>query len=112
MGYGYGSECHLLRWMGRHRQAFDRAVCAALGRPTGTLRWLDFGFDARKDWPDAELKGLEFLQDATLMERWSAWWPQRRGIHNWDAVAWFFADSGAKLVLVEAKAHVAELRSK
>ena len=26
MGYAYGSECHLLRWMGRHRRAFDAAV--------------------------------------------------------------------------------------
>jgi len=32
IGYGHGSEYHLLRWMGRHRHAFDSAVLAAVGR--------------------------------------------------------------------------------
>ena len=31
MGYGYGSELHLLRWMGRHRNKFNDEVSKAIG---------------------------------------------------------------------------------
>jgi hypothetical protein len=44
MGYGYGSECHLLRWMGRHRKAFDVAVLSAIKREGSKIDWLDFNF--------------------------------------------------------------------
>jgi hypothetical protein len=43
MGYGYGSACHL-RWMGRHRKAFDNAVLSAIQRVGYKIEWLDFEF--------------------------------------------------------------------
>ena len=63
IGDGYGSECHFLRWMGRHRKLFDERVSAAVSRPGEAINWLDFKFAPNKKWPDAELKGLEFLYD-------------------------------------------------
>lgn len=111
MGHGYGSECHLLRWMGRHRRAFDAAVCAALGKTDGPIDWLDAGFDPNSPWPDRELKGLEFLADAGVRGEWDGWWPTSGNSQNWDAVGWWGDPAGKQPVLVEAKAHVGELYS-
>lgn len=111
IGKGYGSECHLLRWMGRHRHAFDEAVRQALGKTSGAVDWLDFHFEPRRAWADAELKGLKFVPDQTIQMQWSKWWPQGHGIHNWDAVGWWGDRAAKELVLVEAKAHLSEIRS-
>lgn len=112
-GLGYGSECHLLRWMGRHRNELDRRVLSAL-ESTGQLHWLDFGFscpDARP-LPDTELTGLEFLKDSNPAKReWRRIWPHSGSEHHWDAVAWLHTEHGSELVLVEAKAHTSELVS-
>jgi hypothetical protein len=105
-GLGYGSECHLLRWMGRHRNELDRRILSAIGS-TGQLQWLDFGFscpDARP-LPDAELTGLEFLKDSNPAKgEWRRIWPHSGSQHHWDAVAWLHTEHGSELVLVEAKA--------
>jgi hypothetical protein len=111
MGYGYGSECHLLRWMGRHRNAFDVGVRSAMGKSTGSVSWLDVNFAPKKDWPDAELKGLEFIDDPGVKSEWRSWWPHGAGIHNWDAVGWWGQRAAKEIILVEAKANLAEIRS-
>lgn len=118
MGYGYGSECHLLRWMGRHREEFNRRVLGELGTG-GRLEWLDTDFDDRRMWPDAEIKGLDFLAEggepagrsASALADWRRrFWPQGRGIHNWDAVGkLWLSDVEFDWLLVEAKANVEEL---
>ena len=66
MGYGYGSECHLLRWMGRHRQNLDRRVGEAIGRRDEPIGWMDFRFDPKATWPDSEIKGIKFLESGTV----------------------------------------------
>ena len=120
IGYGYGSECHLLRWMGRHRALFDARVAEAIGRAGTPMHWLDAKFRAGALWPDVELKGLEFLKDDAVWGQrwkesfegeWKAFWPTGAGIHNWDAVGWCGGNE-RELVLVEAKAHVRELDTK
>ena len=117
IGYGYGSECHLLRWMGRHRRFFDEKVSGAVGRPGEPIEWLDFKFALNlewpeKGWPDAELKGLEFLYDrGELRAKCESFWPTGGGIHNWDSVGWIGAGSDQELLLVEAKSHTAEMKS-
>ena len=63
IGHGYGSESHLLRWMGRHRNLFDQYVSKSVGRLGSPIHWLDFNFAPNNPWPDSELKGLEFLYD-------------------------------------------------
>src|SRR5437588_590472 len=52
IGCGYGSECHLLRYLGRHRQCLDKAQCDVI--PADEVIWLDFPFDPRRTWPDHE----------------------------------------------------------
>jgi hypothetical protein len=109
VGAGYGSECHLLRYLGRHRRVFDKRVGAAIGG--ALLEWLDFHFDPSQVWPDGERRGLDFVDDAAVQAAWRAWWPQGRGIHNWDAVARYRAGAETGWLLVEAKANVEELAS-
>lgn len=111
IGNGYGSECHLLRWMGRHRRAFDVAVNAALGLAGTSVDWLDSNFAPLKVWPDAELKGLEFIDDVQVRSDWNTWWPTSGNNQNWDAVGWLGNPSARRPVLVEAKAHIGEIYS-
>ena len=59
MALGYGSEFHLLRWLGRHRNEFDKRVNSLL--KTDKISWLDFDFDSKKTIPDKEIIGLNFL---------------------------------------------------
>jgi hypothetical protein len=110
IGHGYGSEWHLLRYLGRHRNLLERTIQEATG--CGSLEWLDFGFDKNNLWHDAEWKGLDFLiEDAVLQDSWQRYWPQGAGIHNWDAVARDCSGGKIAWILVEAKANLEELRS-
>ena len=113
LGYGYGSEFHLLRWMGRHRAAFDERVCEALN--VTDVKWLDFKFDPKSEIPDRELIGLEFIEDhplvkddqrfADAVKEFKCSWPQKGNQMNWDAVG----ITGDTYILCEAKAHVGEI---
>ena len=110
IGHGYGSEWHLLRYLGRHRNNLDITIQDAMS--CGELEWLDFGFDPNNPWHDAECKGLDFLGDnSVLQDSWRKYWPQGSGIHNWDAVARASLDGGTEWILVEAKANLEELKS-
>ena len=107
IGNGYGSECHLLRWLNRHRKLFDTRVTEAVGQPDAPIDWLDFNFAPNHPWAAAELKGLEFLYDRPgLKTKWEEFWPTGRGIHNWDSVGWIGDRTQQKLILLEAKAHI------
>jgi hypothetical protein len=113
MGCGYGSECHLLRWMGRHRNRLNQLILEELELAHWKIEWLDFNFNRQAMWPDAELTGLEFLNDMDyehVKADWAGRWPGRG--HNWDAVAWIAdetKDANRKLLLVEAKAEATEV---
>ena len=110
IGYGYGGECHLLRFMGRHRQLLNRRILEIVGGDS--IDWPDFGFEPRKSWPDAEIKGLDFLDpDHPASLAWRDFWPQGRGIHNWDAAGKVTFGDAQEWLLAEAKANLEELRS-
>jgi hypothetical protein len=110
MGDGYGSECHLLRFLGRHRKWFNEAVCAEIG--ADTVGWIDFHFDRTKRWMDSERKGLDFLPDAhPALTGWASFWPSRGNAPNWDAVGDATFQGRHEWLLVEAKAHIRELVS-
>src|SRR5882672_6192946 len=86
MGNGYGSEFHLLRFLGRHRVYFNEQILKGMGAKE--VEWLDTPFDSTSPTKDREWKRLEFLrqQPANLLAEWEKWWPMGRAIHNWDAV--------------------------
>lgn len=110
IGVGYGSECHLLRYLGRHRQLLNRCVCEVISG--SALEWLDFPFDARKPWKDGEWQALAFLaNDVALQQAWAEYWPQSGNAQNWDAVGRITVNGAEEWLLVEAKANEEELLS-
>jgi hypothetical protein len=109
IGNGYGSECHLLRYLGRHRNLLDEAIIAQTGGRA--IAWQDFGFDPETSLGDGELKGLDFLPEGAVKEKWRLFWPQRGNQPNWDAVGILEHGPVREWLLVEAKANVEELKS-
>ena len=117
IGYGYGSEYQLMRFLGHHRNLLEERISKGLNE-TGIFRWLDFGFDDPMNSisGDKEIKGLSFLKELDLpaeivnnaIDKY-----HKLGINdidnwqNWDAI---FTLNGT-VYLVEAKAHVSELSS-
>jgi len=112
IGCGYGSEWHLLRYLGYHRSLLSQKVSKALGAKM--VSWLDFPFSTNgaplRD--DREFKGLEFLTDIHILEKWAHFWPQSGNAQNWDAVGRAVIEGKEAWVLVEAKAHVEEVKSR
>ena len=53
----YGSECHLLRYLGRHRRILDQRVLEATGGQA--IEWIDYHFDSSRKWWDGERKALD-----------------------------------------------------
>jgi hypothetical protein len=110
MGMGYGSECHLLRYLGRHRRLLEERISETTGSEIVT--WLDHSFDRSATWLDGELKGLDFLApDHAAYSAWKQVWPQRGSPPNWDAVARISRSGESEWLLVEAKANIQELQS-
>ena len=110
MALGYGSEFHLLRWIGRHRNEFDKRVKSLLG--TDNISWLDFDFDSEKTIPDKEIIGLNFLDKntyETVISTWKKEWPQTGNSMNWDLVGFTVKHGEKTWILIEAKAHLGEL---
>lgn len=93
-----------------HRDLLDRLVRETVGATA--VRWLDFGFNASRIWPDAESKGIDFLNGNALVRvAWSKFWPQTGEPPNWDAIASVVMAGGDEWLLVEAKANVSEMKS-
>jgi len=113
IGYGYGSEWHLLHYLGRRRAALSRLVERVTG--TSHLEWLDYQEHAGPGTgvlKVREPKGLEFLSPLDpVRQEWEALWPQTGNVHNWDAVARAGEGAQTTWALVEAKAHTGELSS-
>jgi len=112
IGYGYGSEWHLLRHLGYHRAYLSQKVTDVVGGQA--VEWLDFAFSP-KNAPlqdDRELVGLEFIQDVRVQEKWKSFWPQTGNAQNWDAVGKIHYGDMDEWLLVEAKGHIGELESK
>lgn len=117
IGYGYGSEYHLMRFLGHHRDLFEKRIKKALNEE-GEIHWIDFEFDSpmASISGDKELKGLSFLEKIDL--------PKEKvksvisdyhtydinGIDNWQNWDAVFTLNGI-IYLVEAKAHTSELSS-
>ena len=77
------------------------------------VEWLDFGFNREAGMFDDEPKGLEFLSNDTDLQRaWADYWPLGGGVPNWDAVGRHTRNGSQEWLLVEAKAHIGELRAR
>ena len=111
IGYGYGSEWHLLRYLGYHRDKLSYETLLVTGG--NSIKWLDLNF-SKVNAPlmdDREYKGLEFIHDENVQEKWKSFWPQTGNVQNWDAVGSINFVEHDEWLLVEAKGHVGEIRS-
>ena len=117
IGYCYGSEYHLMRFLGHHRDLLEKRIKKSI-RETGDIHWLDFEFDDPLSSlsGDKELKGLSFLHELNFPEdKVDSAIAEYHGYNinkidnwqNWDAL-FTLNDT---LYLVEAKAHTSELSS-
>lgn len=112
IGYGYGSEYQLLRFLGHHRHELERKISEQIGQ--GSFDWEDFEYANPKIVisGDKEITGLEFLkrlypnQYQEVEAEYKAY-IKKADWQYWDAV---FSHNGT-LYLVEAKAHISELSS-
>lgn len=109
---GRGSEWHLMRYLAYHRNKLDAAVAQVCG--ASSVEWVDFCGKpgaAPPDLLDAEWCGMDFLgQSHSAQAEWATYWPQRAGIHNWDAVGQIMVNNQKEWLLVEAKGNVEELK--
>ena len=118
IGYGYGSEYHLMRFLGHHRHLFEDIIRKVLNEQDGQFDWLDFEFENPMNSisGDKELKGISFLgkiiPEAKFNEVNKKYHDYKiNSIDNWQNWDAIFTLNGI-IYLVEAKAHVSELSSK
>jgi hypothetical protein len=112
IGYGYGSEWHLTLWLARRRSALTHQIEQRLG--LSGVQWLDYEEYRDRTGHQAlrERRGLDFLPaNEPARHEWEESWPQKGGVHSWDAVGHATAGTTTTWILVEAKAHVGELIS-
>jgi hypothetical protein len=108
IGHGYGSEWHLLNYLGYHRQELTRFAAQAVG--CTSIEWHDFPID--KTGKEAEWKGVDFLPaNHPARKSWGEFWPQTGNVQNWDAIGRLSGLETDDWVLVEAKAHEQEIES-
>lgn len=117
IGYGYGSEWHLLRYLGYHRKSLNDAIRASMP-DVKAIEWFDFRFNPNARLLDGELKGVEFMvEDEPARVNWPDFWPTLRDSRsnnppNWDAIALLTLDTNDLCwMLIEAKAHLDEASS-
>lgn len=116
IGYGYGSEFQLLRFLGYHRNWLNQKI-AKLENIQDKIKWLDFDFGNKLKTItcDEEIKGLQFLEkipfvDANKLEKAISVYrsyniKKINSWQNWDAI--FYSTN--TLYLVEAKAYSKEM---
>jgi len=102
LALGYGSKYQLLRMLGWHRNELNHAIASSCGIDSN-INWFDFKFNGAED---KELLNIDFIDD--LKDEWKNYWACGTGGLNWDAVG---LSIDGTYVLVEAKAHIGELKS-
>lgn len=114
IGHGYGSEWHLLRFLGYHRKFLNDQIEKQTGLKISN--WLDFNFSEKNErhLEDKEFEGLNFLDEkeySRIEQKWKSFWPTTGRQQNWDAVGKAKDSESDCWVLVEAKAHISECKS-
>lgn len=122
LALGYGSAWHLLRCLGWHREYFSKQVAETIGAEN--VEWLDFPplshrnkkeriYTTKVPVRDSEWERINFIDDAQVQAEYNKFWPIRGSQQNWDAIgkATFSQQSQQEWLLVEAKAHINEVKS-
>jgi hypothetical protein len=114
LAIGYGSAWHLLRCLGWQRERFTAQIAREVG--ASSISWLDFpAYTGNRSYlsgmpiRDGEWKGIAFLDDQEVRRAYSKFWPSRGEQQNWDAIGKATIGGREVWLLVEAKAHPAEI---
>ena len=114
IGYGYGSEFQLMRFLGHHRNLLEKTIRKSIGIADGSFDWFDFDFADREKIisGDSEMCGLSFLEKKI---------PKISGVcdelkkYVWNFDRWQYWDAvfllDGVIYFVEAKAHKDEIKS-
>ncbi|MBP5498565.1 MAG: hypothetical protein J6X81_04260 [Muribaculaceae bacterium] len=115
IGYGYGSEWQLLRYLGHHRNYLNKEILKALKLKNEQIIWKDYPVNKNRLSMDGELTGIKCFEKCfekdiykRIDKAWKTFWPQSGTSHNWDGVFTI----GEKWFFVEAKAHLDEAHQK
>ena len=119
MGLGYGSEYQLLRFLGHHRNELEQKILKNTKINENLdygMEWLDFPKDNKRKSLDGEYVGINFLDKKIinkLSQSWKKYWPQKKGIHNWDAILYLSpiipnSPLNDQWILIEAKGRLKE----
>ncbi len=114
MALGYGSEYQLLRYLGHHRNFLDSKIKEAT-KSDSPIEWMDYPVSTKRHSLDGEYEGIKFFGHHKntqgklkfIQDEWVKFWPQKGSSQNWDGVFW----QDNILYLVEAKAHLDEMKS-
>jgi len=114
----YGSQRSLLRMLRHAPRQLGELVAAGSQPPLSgnPFEWLDAGLrlrlPERREPFSLEWRGVDFLaEDAPgTVAAYRSFWPQTGNVPSWDAVGVRAAAGGREWLLVEAKAHIGELR--
>jgi hypothetical protein len=120
MGLGYGSEYQLLRFLGHHRNELNNIILENKDIGVSSdyhIEWLDYPKDKSRKSLDGEYMGIDFFPPEIknrISNEWKNYWPGRGP--NWDGIIQcspFDRNSGMEdiWIIVEAKAHLKELKS-
>lgn len=114
LALGYGSAWHLLRCLGWQRERFTSRIANDIG--ADSLRWLDFPsntggqiYPSGAPIRDGEWTGINFSDHPELKAAFAEFWPTKGSQQNWDAIGRAVIDGKEEWILVEAKAHLAEV---
>lgn len=113
IGYGYGSEWQLMRFLARHRNQLEKKILKELGESAGDFKWLDFRYDKSNFVGDQELKGLSFLDVDEIKNkigRQAIEKIKKNYISNWNQSWDAIFVLNDTIYLVEAKAHDGEIK--
>ena len=109
IGYGYGSEFQLLRFLGHHRNVLEETIRKVIGVFHGNFLWFDFDFADREKIisGDSEMCGLSFLEK--VKPNISHICQEIKTLYPWNFDKWQYWDAVFTLndviYFVEAKAH-------
>lgn len=111
IGYGYGSEFHLMRFLGHHRNLLENSIRNVLkANSNDCFEWIDFDFakSPKIISGDKEIQGIKFIKAKFGIDNNISFldYPWERS-QSWDAVF----KLGSTVYFVEAKAHIKELKS-
>ncbi len=116
MQIGYGSTWHLLRCLGFQRGRFNAIVFKVTA--ACDITWLDFppyadSLTYPREHPilDGEWVRVDFLGEShPLRAEYNRFWPDRGTPQHWDALGKGTFDGEREWLLVEAKAHIDEIK--